>query len=153
MANRAMTIHERLSRAVRIDEAGCWRWGLRRDRDGYGRITVTRDGRPHGELAHRVAFAEWCGSIPPGLEVDHLCRVRDCIRPDHLEAVTGPVNKARRVGADTATLGAFNGLKTHCPDGHPYDEANTYVAPASGFRNCRACRAGKYLEAARRRAK
>lgn len=150
MPNPAVPIDRRLNRAVRVGESGCWHWGLRKDRDGYGRITLSRDGRPRGELAHRVAYTEWCGPIPVGLEVDHLCGVRDCIRPDHLEAVTGAVNKARR--SAVYELGALNASKTHCPEGHPYDAANTYVAPSSGFRNCRTCRSGKYLETARRKA-
>ena len=93
------------------------------DDDGYG-----RDSR--GRLMHRVAYESAAGSVPVGLELDHLCRNRACYEPTHLEAVTHRENM-RRVDWSFRN-------KTHCPEGHPYDEVNTYV-DTRGFKVCRTC--------------
>lgn len=108
---------------------GCWEWTERHHRDGYGRLV--RNGRTYG--AHQWFYEHYIGPVPNGLELDHLCRNRVCVNPTHLEAVTHRVNSLR--GAAPA---ARNAHKTHCPKGHPYDEANTLVSV--GGRYCRACR-------------
>lgn len=74
------------------------------------------------------------GPIPEGLVIDHLCRNRGCVNPDHLEAVTQRENILRGEG-----LAAANARKTHCPKGHPYSGENLYVVPSSGRRQCRIC--------------
>lgn len=66
----------------------CWLWTAGRHRDGYGQTS-------RGKKAHRVAYEFVKGPIPEGLEIDHLCRVRLCVNPDHLEAVTHKVNMQR----------------------------------------------------------
>lgn len=78
-------------------------------------------------IAHRVAYETWVGPIPDGLTIDHLCRNRLCIEPTHLEPVTNRENIQR----------GGNSLKTHCPQGHPYDEVNT--ASRNNRRYCRTC--------------
>lgn len=83
--------------------------------------------------AHRYAYEHFIGPIPEGLQVDHLCRVRNCVNPDHLEAVTCRENVLRGDG-----VAAANARATHCPQGHAYDEANTYTW-TNGGRHCRAC--------------
>ena len=88
-----------------------------------------------GETAHRVAYRLEVGPIPRGLVLDHLCRVRNCVRPDHLEPVTRGENVLRG-----ETIPAANRAKTACKDGHDFDEENTYIAP-NGHRGCRKCRA------------
>ena len=90
---------------------------------GYGRIHRTASF----EMAHRVAYEQAKGPIPKGLEIDHLCRNRACVQPEHLEAVTHQENMRR------AAL-----LKTTCPQNHVYDEANTYI-DYRGNRRCRQC--------------
>ena len=62
----------------------CWLWRGTKDRDGYGRMKVR--GRPR--LAHRVVYERTYGPIPEGIQIDHRCRVRDCVRPDHLRLAT-----------------------------------------------------------------
>lgn len=93
--------------------------------DGYGQAS---NGRP----AHRVVYEMEVGPIPDGLHIDHLCRIRACVNPEHLEPVTQQENQ-RRAGPYSR-----NAQVTHCRQGHPYDEANTYHHP-SGSRVCRAC--------------
>lgn len=109
----------------------CWLWTAARDTGGYGQFGV--DANRKARNAHRYAYMLLVGPIPEGYEIDHLCRVRHCVNPAHLEAVTPTENK-RRSGS-----GAFHARKTHCPAGHPYDEANTYISPL-GHRHCRICR-------------
>lgn len=70
----------------------CWLWTGYCDRDGYGVIGTT-DRR--SDLVHRVAYLALIGPIPDGLELDHTCRVRNCVRPAHLEPVTHLVNVRR----------------------------------------------------------
>jgi hypothetical protein len=104
---------------------GHWLWIAGRHANGYGGIKV--NGRYL--KAHRVVYELLVGPIPDGLELDHLCRVRFCVNPSHLEPVTHLENVRR------SPIG--NGAKTHCPQGHLYDEANTYRR--RGRRECRTC--------------
>ena len=112
----------------------CWIWtGATRNR-GYGCVTIA--GRLYA--AHRVSYTWTHGPIPDGLELDHLCRNPVCVNPLHLEAVSRRTNLLR---GDTHA--AANSAKTHCPAGHPYDAANTYVKP-NGARCCRTCLAAAF---------
>lgn len=110
---------------VTAGAGGCWLWTGAVSSTGYGSVGIA--GRTHN--AHRVAYESATGPIPAGLQLDHLCRVRRCIRPDHLEPVT-PGENTRR---------GYRAQVTECPNGHPYDEANTYRKPGGG-RVCRRCR-------------
>ncbi len=96
---------------------------------GYGYLN---DGTGRRVYVHRVNYEAHVGPIPKGLEIDHLCRVRHCARPEHLEPVTRRENQLRG-----DTFAARNIAKSECPAGHPYDDANTYVYPKG--RKCRAC--------------
>lgn len=116
---------------VRIDENGCWRWTAGHNRKGYGQFKYRRKDMG----AHRASHLIFVGPIPDGCEIDHLCRVRDCVSPLHLEAVTHAVNVAR------GTTGMFpHGHRTHCDYGHPFDEENTATRADGGGRVCRICR-------------
>lgn len=111
---------------------GCMVWTGQRHGSGYG-VYPYRGRYPR---AHRVAYADAYGSLPDELTVDHLCRNRLCVRPDHLEAVTNRINVLRGVGAT-----AKNFRKTHCNRGHEFTTANTYVRPSRpNERTCLACK-------------
>lgn len=101
----------------------CWNWIASRDSSGYGQIGI--DGRP--VKAHRVAYELLVGPILAGLVIDHLCRNKSCVNPDHLEPVTQKIN-VRRASA----------VKTHCLRGHEYTEENTYLQGER--RSCLTCR-------------
>jgi hypothetical protein len=113
----------------RVD--GCWVWTAKITSHGYGEFWI--DGRGRG--AHRVAYELVIGPIPEGLEIDHLCRVRNCVNPAHLEAVTASENIKR-----TFVRGRrhHNRDATHCRLGHPLEGDNLYISPRGG-RFCRIC--------------
>ena len=112
----------------------CWLWTAAVDEAGYGRFGVNREST----YAHRYSYELTKGSIPEGLQIDHLCRVRHCVKPDHLETVTQRENILR----SPTGFAAVNARKTHCPRGHRYS-----ILDNRGWRECRVCR----NEQARRR--
>lgn len=143
---RRRTIDERVW--SRIDAAGdCWEWTGARHPRGYGE--VRHEGRKW--RAHRLVWTLLVGEIPKGLEIDHLCRNTGCVNPDHLEPVTHGENMRR---SPASQLGAAKvRAKTHCPQGHPYDEENTYVyGPRKTYRHCRACQRERWRERRGRKA-
>jgi hypothetical protein len=124
---RNQAIEYRLWSRVRDDENGCWTWTGCTDPNGYGAIYW----RGRTWKVHRVAWTLCRGEIPEGLTVDHLCRNRGCVNPNHFELVPLKVNQSRQI--------SNNSKKTRCPQGHPYDERNTRIT-AAGKRQCRICR-------------
>ena len=109
---------------------GCWEWTGRKNAGGYGMICWNKRETP----AHRVVYEQEVGPIPAGLVIDHLCRVRHCMNPAHMEIVTIGQNTLRGVGPS-----AVNARSTHCKRGHPFDEANT-IHRSDGGRRCRTCK-------------
>lgn len=103
-------------------------------RDGYGQVYL------NGKIVsvHVYVWSLVKGSpVDEGMEVDHQCRVRPCCNVDHLREVTHQVNCTENI---VGHMGQVHREKTHCPQGHPYDENNTYILPRSGSRLCRECR-------------
>lgn len=133
-----MTLDEIFETRVQPEpNTGCWLWTGNVRRDGYGRISIAHNRQ---ELAHRLFYEQSVGPIPPGLQIDHLCRQRSCVNPRHLEVVTQQINLSR----------GYFGTKTHCPRGHEYTEKNTYKAKTKvgvGItRKCRACHIARQSE-------
>lgn len=111
---------------------GCWLWTGTVDGHGYG--VLGRGGRGEGNvLAHRAAWELTHGPIDEARpHLDHLCRVRLCVNPEHLEPVTQAENNRRAWAVNRAS---------HCPQGHEFTPENTYPAgrnPQRG-RSCREC--------------
>jgi len=106
----------------------CWLWIGKNDA-GYGRFK----NNSKSLLAHRYAYEITKGPIPKGLQIDHLCRVRQCVNPDHLEAVTSKVNMLRG-----NTVASRNANKTHCAQGHPFEGENLFIN-VRGARCCKKC--------------
>lgn len=118
---RPKTFTERFAEFVDVTDS-CWIWtGSVTDR-GYG--SSKRDGRT--VAAHRWVYEEMRGPIADGMTLDHLCRNKRCVNPDHLEPVTRGENVRRHTR-----------LTTTCPAGHDYTPENTRIN--DGKRRCRAC--------------
>jgi hypothetical protein len=120
-----------MSKVAKV-ESGCWEWQAFRERDGYGRFRLGKH-----QLAHRVSYLMFVGSIPDGLVIDHICRVRCCVNPVHLRAVT---NRENILAEGSLAFSKANSAAVQCPRGHDLVEPN--LIPGSlrrGFRACLAC--------------
>lgn len=131
MRSRRVNDLNRVMNRVKVADNGCWEWTGPPRRDGYAELDVNCVRW----LLHRYVYTQLKGPIPEGLVIDHLCRNRKCCNPEHLEAVPQRVNVIRGNLALAAKIKAAK--RTHCPQGHPYDEENTYK-DAYG-RHCRIC--------------
>jgi len=140
--HKSKPVLERLLAKVSVDPiTGCWLWTGTVDAGGYARIKV---GGRNGTMAsaHRVSYELHVKPIPEGLDIDHLCRVRHCVNPDHMEPVTHRDNVVRGL-APTVSVAAAAAIKlarTHCKQGHEYTEDNTYVYTRSNGKTHRQCR-------------
>lgn len=119
----------------RPDLGPCWIWTGALTDKGYARI------RHNKKLirVHILLYERFIGAVPGGLELDHLCRVKNCVRPEHMEAVTHQVNVARAYA-----------VKTHCPAGHPLSGENL-LPREDGYRECLECHRRRGRESQRRR--
>lgn len=132
---------------VKVDKSGdCWLWTasvISGPRGGYGQF---RSGGQGSKMvkAHVWAYEQIVGPVPTGKRLDHTCRNRRCVRPDHLEPVTNRENVKRGLASD---------LKTHCVNGHPYTPDNIRIVKHRGVRTCQTCYVAAYRRAkAKRRA-
>ena len=118
-------------------EGGCWYYTGSKNENGYGRFHIRKQEQIR---SHRFAYLIYRGPIPEGLTIDHLCRNRACVNPNHLEAVPWLDNIRRGYNPSRD--------KTKCPRGHDYNSVNTYRW--GGRRMCRECRRVQKLEFRRR---
>jgi hypothetical protein len=124
------SVVDRIARSVEFESSGCWTWQLSKSSGGYGRMWVLEFGVKRLRQAHRVSYEALVDPIPDGLQIDHLCRVRSCVNPDHLEPVTSAENTRRGVYPSKR--------QSRCLRGHAFDERNTRMTP-SGQQYCRTC--------------
>ncbi len=109
----------------------CWLWRGCLSKYGYGHFCA--NGRKN-TFVHRYSFTLHGGQMIDGLQIDHLCRVRNCVNPQHLELVTRRMNLLRGESPS-----GQNARKSHCGKGHPFSGDNLYIFP-NGDRACRQCR-------------
>ena len=142
MAKKLVSDMERVQGKYLVDAAsGCWNWTARLDKDGYAaqlKIGSRTDGSRTQVRPHRWVYEQLKTPIPEGLVIDHLCRNRRCLNPDHMEPVTPLENHHRGLRAKA----------TVCPKGHPI-EGDNEVARSHGIR-CRTCRNAWYADYHRR---
>lgn len=126
------SMEDRVILGSQLDENGCWRWLRSCYSNGYAHLSKRIDGKPKNFLVHRLSYELFVGPIPAGMTIDHLCRVRDCVNPAHMEVVTQRENTLRGLAPS-----AIHARKTHCPQGHPYDVIT------SNKRDCSICIAAR----------
>jgi hypothetical protein len=128
----------------KVDKSGeCWLWTAYRDHSGYGIFGL--NGR--NQRAPRVAYELLVGPIPQGMYILHSCDNPPCVNPSHLRVGTNLENVQDKMNRGREYWSA----RTHCKNGHPFDELNTHWAPG-GFRRCRACQRAADRRFATRRA-
>jgi hypothetical protein len=128
------TLRERFLAKIAVNPmTGCWLWTARIDASGYGRLNRGPGVSP---MAHRFAYEEFVGPIPGGMQLDHLCRTRRCVNPEHLEPVTNRQNALRG-----ESFAAVNASKTKCTAGHELAGENVRVRERRGSteRECLIC--------------
>lgn len=111
----------------------CWLWLGALDKGGYGIFMSSKEGIRFP--AHRASYEIFKGKIPIGLQLDHLCRNRKCVNPNHLEPVTARENNRRGF-----SIAALNSRKTHCKNGHELS-INNLLKNRLPVRICRICNA------------
>ena len=114
--------------------SGCWLWTGAVGSHGYGQVGKTPEFNT--TVVHKILYEEKFGPVPDGLELDHLCRVRCCVNPDHLEPVTRRENIMRGIAPS-----ALQAKQSECKNGHPLsgDNLRTYKTKYGIGRKCKIC--------------
>jgi len=120
-------------RTIPEPNTGCWLWIGATNHRGYGELGYDRKHY----FAHRFSYEYFIGPIPKGLVIDHLCKVRCCVNPRHLEPVTQAINLIR---GEHFPIWEKHKAKTHCPKGHEYSGRNLVPVLDGRGRACRQCR-------------
>jgi len=118
-------------------KTGCWIWTGTYDDKGYSQLFLKQEKitRKATKISgHRFSYLTLKGKIPPGMQIDHICRTRGCVNPEHLRLVTPRENVLLGIGP-----AAEHASKVACVNGHPFTIENTYVWKGK-FRKCRECR-------------
>lgn len=157
--NREAKSYERFISRISIAASGCWEMNGFHDRNGYAHFHKSK----HQSKAHRISYEFHKGAIPQSLTIDHLCKNKGCVNPDHLEAVTAQENGRRhnaegykqwwfalsdtdkqrfvdKVSKKASQIAAAKKLAaTHCKRGHKWKPETTYIVPSNGSRRCNVC--------------
>lgn len=132
---RIKSLEERFWAKVCKQPNGCWLWQGALSTAGYGTFNLGRRGAGY-EYAHRISYAWAYGDMPAGQELDHLCRIRRCVNPQHLESVSHRINVFR---GDAPTIRIA--ISGKCHNGHEINTENMYFRKdRPGKWNCRVCR-------------
>lgn len=126
--------HEIFLSRIRINkENECWEWQGALDKNGYGHYSPRVYGKKSRYLAHRISYSIFVKQLTPGLLIDHICRNKKCVNPDHIREVTPQVNMIE----NSESITYLNHIKTHCIRGHEFTPENTRIQ--TDGRYCRAC--------------
>ncbi len=112
---------DRFLSKVNVIEDGCWNWSAQISELGYSCFSI----KAEPISGHRFIYEYYYGEIPKGLEVHHICENKQCVNPNHLKALTVKVHNKEHA-------------KTECPQGHDYNDENTYITK-EGWRHCKEC--------------
>ena len=115
--------------------SGCWAWMGSISSNGYGRFYFTDHSGAQKWQAHRYSYHMMRGPIPPGMTIDHLCRNKSCVNPDHLDVVTLKENIRWSLPYRTYHKGLY--CSTSCVHGHLWTPETTYYH--KGSRSCKVC--------------
>lgn len=139
MGRPVRPVYDRIMEKVSPEpNSGCWLWMASLDGHGYGQIML-----PNNKVrrAHRELYQCVKGEVAKNLDLDHLCRNRACVNPDHLEPVTRSVNLRRGLGPQKTK--EWHAKQMGCVNGHKYEAGSYFVyfhaKRNRSYRVCKIC--------------